>query len=263
VDGGDVRIVVAGDDPAALADLEASIGQARAHLAHAEAVWSELFGTLSELQARYWVEVGSLVVAIAEARVELDRHKIAARAQKTAYEKSAPEAAARAKEARELRDEYRAWAARDTDQDQAQEPMGEEQRRELRALIVDAARRFHPDLARDADDVEQRTRLMAQANRLYAARDAGGLRRLLDSERAIDKSRRTNQHDKLLSQLHETLREHDRLVELTDALRASTWAVLQQQCEELGAQGIDPWDRLRIELTRELDELRAEISAFA
>lgn len=50
----------------------------------------------------------------------------------------------------------------------------------LKQLYRDVAKRIHPDLATDSREREQRTRLMADANRAFAAGDALGLRAVLD-----------------------------------------------------------------------------------
>jgi len=42
------------------------------------------------------------------------------------------------------------------------------------------AKRIHPDLAKNAEDRDHRTRLMVEANRAYGAGDAEELRRILD-----------------------------------------------------------------------------------
>ncbi len=51
---------------------------------------------------------------------------------------------------------------------------------ELRSLFREVAKRIHPDFCRDADDLERRTRFMAEANRAYEAGDAEALQRILD-----------------------------------------------------------------------------------
>jgi hypothetical protein len=51
---------------------------------------------------------------------------------------------------------------------------------ELKSLFRDVAKRVHPDLSKDADDLERRTRFMAEANRAYESGDAEALRRILD-----------------------------------------------------------------------------------
>jgi len=52
---------------------------------------------------------------------------------------------------------------------------------ELRALFREVAKRIHPDLSKDAADLERRTRFMAEANRAYEAGDAEALQRILDA----------------------------------------------------------------------------------
>src|ERR1700689_4127447 len=51
---------------------------------------------------------------------------------------------------------------------------------ELRNLFRETAKRIHPDFCKDADDLERRTRFMAEANCAYEAGDADALQRILD-----------------------------------------------------------------------------------
>lgn len=51
---------------------------------------------------------------------------------------------------------------------------------ELKSLFRELAKRIHPDLAKNAEDRDHRTRLMVEANRAYGAGDAEELRRILD-----------------------------------------------------------------------------------
>jgi hypothetical protein len=53
---------------------------------------------------------------------------------------------------------------------------------EMKALFRASAKRFHPDLATGERDRERRTMLMAELNRLYAAGEANGIRRMLERE---------------------------------------------------------------------------------
>lgn len=51
---------------------------------------------------------------------------------------------------------------------------------DLKRLFREVAKRFHPDLAKDGADHEQRTKHMIEANRAYRAGDAEALKRILD-----------------------------------------------------------------------------------
>jgi hypothetical protein len=53
---------------------------------------------------------------------------------------------------------------------------------ELKSLFRALVKRWHPDLANDAAEKARRHALMIEVNRLYKARDAAGLRRLLEDE---------------------------------------------------------------------------------
>jgi hypothetical protein len=66
--------------------------------------------------------------------------------------------------------------AEDTSLDSAHHP----NRRDLRALFRELAKRIHPDFATSSEDEQHRTRLMAQANDAFLRHDARSLQRLLD-----------------------------------------------------------------------------------
>ena len=262
-EGERLDLVTAGDDPIEIAMLEARLAAAEADLEGAEQVWADLFGSQSEFQVRYWNEVGSLVVAVAEAREELARLTVAAERDATPDgEPGSDDYSDRAAEAQELRDEYETWVQPEPDAEQPTVALDEDQKRELKALWNKAAKRWHPDHAVDADDRDWRTPLFIAANSLYIAKDIDGLRRLLETEQTPDKDRRPGRRDHLIDQLDEAIRRRDRLIESTEALLASSWAALDAEFSQLYGRGVDPWDRLRSELTRELDGLNAQIGAF-
>ena len=166
----EVGLVPAGVDPNEIAMLEARLASAGADLEAAEQIWAELFASQSEFQTRYWTEVGSLVVAIAEAKEELlllEENREAHRETPDNVDTS-DDYADQAAEAQELRDEYKKWAAEEPDPDQPTVPLDEDQERELKDLYKKAAKRWHPDHADPDDDADREWRndMMIKANEL-------------------------------------------------------------------------------------------------
>jgi hypothetical protein len=51
---------------------------------------------------------------------------------------------------------------------------------DLKKLFRDAAKRIHPDFAKDSEDLSRRNHLMSEANRAYETGDADTLRRIID-----------------------------------------------------------------------------------
>ena len=262
----EVGLVPAGVDPNEIAMLEARLASAGADLEAAEQIWAELFASQSEFQTRYWTEVGSLVVAIAEAKEELlllEENREAHRETPDNVDTS-DDYADRAAEAQELRDEYKKWAAEEPDPDQPTVPLDEDQERELKDLYKKAAKRWHPDHADPDDDADREWRndMMIKANELKRVKDINGLRDLLETEQEPEKKGQTGRLNHLIAQLDETVRRRDRLLESITAFRASSWAALQAEFARGEESGVDPWAHLRNELTRELDDLKEQIGAF-
>lgn len=97
-------------------------------------------------------------------------------------------------------DEFYAWSMgkraaaggeyRYRDADVTQEPqqkLSEDETAVLKKLYRDLARRFHPDMAVDAEDREYRTQLMMAINAAYAAGDIDRLRELAEEPDAADR----------------------------------------------------------------------------
>jgi DnaJ-domain-containing protein 1 len=86
-----------------------------------------------------------------------------------------------------LRDQAKAARARATETADAtglalrrQDDPGFDPADDLKRLYREVARRIHPDLTTDADERARRNRMMAEANRAYAAGDQTKLRAILD-----------------------------------------------------------------------------------
>jgi hypothetical protein len=138
---------------ATLADLELEIVDFRSQLAVFEGRYLRRVGTL-------YAELDEWKARIAELQARLD---------------PSAASAARAEEARE-----QARQTYDEARGEASETADFNPSPELKSLYRDVAKRVHPDLSKNSDDLERRTRFMAEANRAYEAGDDAGLRRILD-----------------------------------------------------------------------------------
>jgi predicted nucleic acid-binding Zn-ribbon protein len=145
----------------------AELAAVRATLAERELELADLRGQLAGFEGRYLREVGTLYGELDEWKARIS--ELQARLHPSA------EADARAREAHEQ--------ARQTYEDAhgaASEARDFNPSLELKSLYREAAKRIHPDLCKDPDDLERRTRLMAEANRAYETGDADALHRILN-----------------------------------------------------------------------------------
>jgi predicted nucleic acid-binding Zn-ribbon protein len=139
----------------------------RAALAERELELADLRSNIAAFEGRYLRQVGTLYA-------ELDEWKARIR---TLEAECNPSAAA----------EHEAEQARGQARETYEAAHGEASKAkdftpsdELKKLFREAAKRIHPDFAIDADDLERRTRFMAEVNRAYQEGDEETLRRILD-----------------------------------------------------------------------------------
>jgi hypothetical protein len=139
----------------------------RATLAERELELVDLRSKLAAFEGRYLRQVGTLYA-------ELDEWK----ARISELEAKLHPSAASAAQAEEAREQAR--QTYEQAHGEASEAKDFTTSPELKRLYREAAKRIHPDLAKDPADRERRTRFMAEANRAYEAGDADALRHILD-----------------------------------------------------------------------------------
>ena len=139
----------------------------RAALAERELELVDLRSQLAAFESRYLRQVGTLYAELDEWKARIS--ELHARLDPSAA------ANARAREARE-----QAQQTYEDAHSKASETREFIPSSELKSLFREAAKRIHPDLAKDSADQERRTRFMAEANRAYEVGDAEALKRILD-----------------------------------------------------------------------------------
>jgi hypothetical protein len=202
----------------------------RATLAERELELVDLRSQLAVFEGRYLRQVGTLYAELDEWRARLA--ELEARLNPSAA------AQAQAEEAREQ--------ARQTYQDahsKASETRDFTPSPELKKLYREAAKRMHPDLARDPADRERRTRFMAEANRSYEAGDASALERILDEyQDGADAVPGEGIGAELIRLIRQISQAKERLAAIEReiaALRQSEIALLKKDTEEKERQGRD------------------------
>src|ERR1035437_11745 len=138
---------------------------------------------------------------------------------------------------------------------------------DLKRLYREVARRIHPDLAKDAADLERRTRLMAEANRAYEAGDAEALQRILDEyEDGPDAVEGEGIGAELIRIIRQISMAKARIVAIEEelaALRQSEIALLKKQAEAKERDGRDLLAELATAVRERIEIAKREYEALA
>jgi len=226
----------------------------RTTLAERELELVDLRSRLAVFEGRYLRQVGSLYA-------ELDDWK-ARIAELRAKTDPSPAAQAGAEEAREqARQTYDdAHGAASQAPDFTPSP-------ELKRLYREISKRIHPDLAKDATDLERRTRLMADANRAYKAGDAEALQRILDEYQdgadAVEGEGIGAELIRIIRQISMAKARVAAIEQELATLRQSEIAKLKKQAEERERAGGDLLAELAISVREQIGRTKTEYEALA
>lgn len=150
-----------------LSQLRQELADARALLAERELDVAYLRAELAAFEGLYMRQVGVLYAELDELEARIAEHEL------RLYDSA--EARDRATEARRRAQETHEAAYGEAATAQPFDPSPN-----LKRLFREVAKRIHPDFARDAEEQEHFTRLMAHANKAYTRSDAEALQRILD-----------------------------------------------------------------------------------
>ena len=226
----------------------------QATLAELELQLVDFRSQLAAFEGRYLRQVGVLYA-------ELDGWK-ARLAELRAQRDPSAEANARAEDAREkARQTYEeAHGAASESRDFTPSP-------ELKRLYREAARRIHPDFAKDNSDRERRTRFMAEANRAYEAGDAEALRRILDEYQdgayTVEGEGIGAELVRIIRQISQAKARVEAIERELATLRQSEIALLKKQAEEREQSGHDLLAQLADAVREQIERTRKEYEAFA
>jgi hypothetical protein len=226
----------------------------RAALAERELELVDLRRELAAFEGRYLRQVGTLYA-------ELDEWTARIAELKARFDPSAA-ANVRAEEAREqARQTYDdAHAAASQAPDFTPSP-------DLKRLFREAAKRIHPDFAKDSDDLERRTRFMAEANRAYEAGDAETLQRILDDYHdgadAVEGEGIGAELIRIIRQISQAKERVSAIEKELAALRQSEIALFKKDAEEREQDGRDLLAELAASLEDQIETAKKEYEAFA
>jgi predicted nucleic acid-binding Zn-ribbon protein len=206
------------------------LGAVRAALAERELELADLRAQLKSFEGRYLRQVGALYAELDDWEAKVAELEASLRPSASAQQ-NAQAARTRAEETHEA---THGEASRIRDF----KPSAD-----LRSLFREAAKRIHPDFARDDADRQRRTHLMAQANDAYSRGDAETLQRILDD---YDESSESVQGEgigaeliRIIRQIHQARKNISTIEQELDELRTSEIAQLKMGADAAEEEGRD------------------------
>jgi hypothetical protein len=202
----------------------------RAILAERELELADFRGQLAAFEGRYLRQVGTLYAELDEWKARIAERRA----------KLDPSTAAR-QEADAAREQAR--QTYEESHGKASEPRDFTASPELRSLYREAAKRIHPDFAKDSADAERRTRFMTEANRAYETGDADALQRILnefqDGADTIEGEGIGAELIRIIRQISTAKARVAAIEQELEALRQSEIALLKKQAEDSEREGRD------------------------
>ncbi len=206
------------------------LASVRAALAERELELADLRAQLKSFEGRYLRQVGVLYAELDEWEAKIAEIEAKLNPSATANQR-AQETRKRAEETHEAT-HGEASKARDF------QPSAE-----LKGLFREAAKRLHPDFAKDEADRLLRTRLMAQANDAYSRGDAEALQLILDefgnSPESVQGEGVGAELVRIIRQIHQAKTNIAAIEQELDRLRASEIAQLKHDTEVAQQEGRD------------------------
>lgn len=226
----------------------------RAALAERELELVDLRAELAAFEGRYLRQVGVLYAELDEWKARISELQARLDPSAAAWEQ--------AQQAREQ--------ARQTFEDahgKASETRDFTPSHELKSLFREAAKRIHPDFAKDSADLDRRTRFMAEANRAYEAGDAEALRRILDEyQDGADTAEGEGIGAELIRIIRQISTAKARVAAIEQelaTLHQSEVALLKKQAEEGEQEGRDLLAELATAVRGQIEVARKEFETLA
>ena len=202
----------------------------RADLAERELELADFRTQLKSFEGRYLRQVGVLYAELDDWEARIAELAASLRPSATASQQ--------AQENRKRADETHAATHGEASKARDFQPSAD-----LKSLFREAAKRIHPDFAKDEADRQLRTRLMAQANEAYSQGDAGTLKRILDefgnSPESVQGEGVGAELVRIIRQIHQAKKNIAAIELELGKLRASEIAQLRQDVEKSEQDGRD------------------------
>jgi hypothetical protein len=226
----------------------------RATLAERELELLDFRSQLAAFEGRYLRQVGTLYAELDEWKARISE----------LYARRYPSVAsqAKAKEAREQAHQTYEDAHGTSSQTPDFTPSPD-----LKKLFREVAKRIHPDLSKDAADLERRTRLMAEANRAYEAGDTEALQRILDQyldgADAVEGEGIGAELIRIIRQISLAKGRLSAIEQELVTLSQSEIALLKRQAEEREQEGRDLLAELATAVRAQIESVRKEYESLA
>jgi hypothetical protein len=202
----------------------------RGALAERELELADLRAQLKSFEGRYLRQVGVLYAELDDWEAKIAELEASLRPSATASQQ--------AQETRKRADETHEATHGEASKARDFQPSAD-----LRSLFREAAKRLHPDFAKDEADRLLRTRLMAQANAAYSQGDAEALQHILDefgnSPESVQGEGVGAELIRIIRQIHQAKTNIEAIEQKLTALRTSEIALLRQDVEAAQVQGRD------------------------
>jgi hypothetical protein len=230
------------------------LASVRAALAERELELADFRALLKSFEGRYLRQVGVLYAELDDWEAKVAEIEASLKPSSTASQR-AQETRKRAEETHEAT-HGEASKARDF------QPSAD-----LKSLFREAAKRIHPDFAKDEADRELRTRLMAQANEAYSQGDADALQRILDefgnSPESVQGEGVGAELVRIIRQIHQAKKNIAAIEQELIKLRASEIAQLKQEVETAEKEGRDLLAELAASVQAQIADEKKKYDRFA
>lgn len=230
------------------------LASVRAALAERELELADFRAQLKSFEGRYLRQVGVLYAELDDWEAKIAEIEASLKLSATANQ-HAQETRRRAEETHEAT-HGEASKARDF------QPSAD-----LKSLFREAAKRIHPDFAKDEADLELRTRLMAQVNEAYSQGNADALQRILDefgnSPDSVQGEGVGAELVRMIRQIHQAKKNIATIVQELESLRASEIAQLRQDVENAEKGGRDLLAELAASVQAQIADEKKKYDRFA
>lgn len=226
----------------------------RATLAERELELADLRAHLTSFEGRYLRQVGVLYAELDDWEAKI--------AELEAKLRPSANASRRAQETRKRADETHEATHGEASKARDFQPSAD-----LKTLFREAAKRLHPDFAKDEADRLLRTRLMAQANVAYSQGDAEALQRILDefgnSPESVQGEGIGAELVRIIRQIHQAKGNIVAIEQELTSLRASEIAQLMRDTEVAGQEARDLLRELGASLRERITDARKRYETLA
>jgi hypothetical protein len=230
------------------------LASVRAALAERELELADFRAQLKSFEGRYLRQVGVLYAELDDWEAKI--------AEIEASLKPSATASQRAQETRK-----RAEETHEATHGEASKARDFQPSADLKSLFREAAKRIHPDFAKDEADRELRTRLMAQVNAAYSQGDADALQRILDdfgnSPESIQGEGVGAELVRIIRQIHQAKKNIAAIEQELSKLRASEIAQLKQDTETAEQDGRDILAELAADVRERIDGVKKKHKALS